>query len=80
MSKEAKLIRGQVRQVVKESLNDELVKVITEEVLKAVSARLSHMEKNVRETLALLDKRSKDISGFLVRQASTPAPQVGEKQ
>lgn len=76
MSKEAKLIRGQTRQIAKEMLTEEAVKAITAEVLKAVSERLSNMEKNVRDTLALLDKRSKDVSGYLVRQASTPSPQV----
>lgn len=80
MSKEAKLIRGQVRQVVAEILTEEMSKAITAEVLKAVSERLSHVEKNVRETLALLDKRSKDVSGYLVRQASAPAPQVTDNK
>lgn len=74
MSKEIKQIRGQVRQIVKELLNEELVAVIEKSVCEKMHARVEILAKNVKETMQRMDDRSKDVQGYLVRQATTVAP------
>jgi len=61
MSTNIKQLRGQLRQLVQELLETELVKAVEERLMKHVNARLD-----------IIDKRQKDISGFMVRQASLP--------
>lgn len=74
----AKLIRGQLRQIVQELLGEVLVATLREEIVKEVKEtyfepRLRKIESNVQETLQLVNQRSKDSLGYLVRQVTEPA-------
>lgn len=72
--KSAKQLRNQLRQIVKEVLPEVLTEALYKEVLSAMNGRINLIERNVKETLNLVDKRSKDISGYLVRQSTLPIP------
>lgn len=73
---DAKLIRGQLRQIVKEELKSVMLAELKAEVTKEVTAdmmkRLGALENLLREKLTVIDERSKDTMGLLVRQASIP--------
>lgn len=84
MGNEAKVIRGQLRQIAKELLPE----VMAAEVNKAQYARLQAeilsklklIEENVRDTLIKLDQRSKDAQAYIIRQvnsAVTPQEPTG---
>jgi hypothetical protein len=77
VSKDAKLIRGQVRQIVKEILpavlKDELLQAISKQLVANLTSKLTKIEENVKETLQAVDQRSKDSLSYLVRQASEPS-------
>lgn len=76
MANQVKVIRGQVRQVVKELLpellGNELIAAIEQQVSKSVHARMDYLSKNVKETLQAIDTRSKDATSYLVRQTTAP--------
>lgn len=61
-NKELKVLRGQIRQIVKELLPD----VLTSEVLLAIEQRLSAQ---VKEKLEQIDERQKDLQAYMVRLA-----------
>lgn len=73
----AKVIRGQLRQIVKEELENvmlaELRVAISKDVFVEVTKRLTALEDMVREKLTVIDERSKDVTGYLVRQVSKPS-------
>lgn len=80
MSKDAKLIRGQVRQVIKEVLPELLAKELTEEIFKKLMAHLNNrmdfVSTNAADSIAKLDNRQKEMHSYIVRQlnlAVTPA-------
>ncbi len=69
---EIKQIRGQLRQIAKELL-PELLHEQQYAALKAhVDARISEVEKFVKQTMTEMNERHKDTMGYLVRQSSTP--------
>ena len=57
MSKNTKELRGQVRQVVKELLDAELVRAVEEKLTKIVEAKLKKLE-----------DRQNDIIGMMIRK------------
>jgi hypothetical protein len=59
MSNQAKMLRGQVRAEVKELLQEELVKAVEEKLMKVILDRLDK-----------IDKKQKDIQGFMIRSLS----------
>lgn len=59
MSSDIKVLRGQVRQVVKEMLTEELAKAIEGILMKHIDKRLDE-----------IDKKQKDILGFTVRNTT----------
>jgi len=61
MSNDVKVLRGQLRQLVKELLTEELVKAVDDRVTKLTLDRLDKIE-----------KRQKDIFGFTVRNSAMP--------
>lgn len=69
MSNQAKVIRGQVRQVVKEILPEMLKAELYMELADKLQKQLKNVEAQVKETLERLDERSKDIQSYLVRQS-----------
>lgn len=77
MANPAKILRGQLRQIVKEILPDlltaEMKSKMHEELRVEVQKRLDNVTKNVKETLDTIDQRSKDVQGYLVRQTTQVA-------
>lgn len=83
MSNEAKVIRGQIRQIAKELLPEALASEINKEQYRRLSteimSKLKLIEDNVKDTLLKLDQRSKDAQAYIIRQvnsaaANPPAP------
>lgn len=76
---EAKVIRGQLRQIVKEELSNvilaELKAEISREVTRELMAKLKALEDMIKEKLTVIDERSKDTMGYLVRQTTAPTKQ-----
>ncbi len=56
MSKDIKVLRGQLRALVKEILTEEIVRAVEERLTKRMDARLDK-----------IDQKQKDILGFTVR-------------
>jgi uncharacterized coiled-coil protein SlyX len=67
MSKDAKALRGAVRQLVPEVLTDEAVKAIVAELNKRNAESWRQIENMVRFKLDALDKRSKEIESYVMR-------------
>ena len=74
MSKDVKLIRGQVRQIIKEVLPEVLTQELTQAILKDVMARLELSEKLIKSTLEEMNNRSKDVMSYVVRQSAVTQP------
>ncbi len=76
MSKDAKFVRGQIRQIVKEIMPDIMEQALKADVYNSLKGelltRLTMIETNVRQHLEKLDERQKDTLGYLIRQASAP--------
>lgn len=66
-----KQLRGQVRQVVKELLNEELIKQVHEILAKQISGELKKIEEETRKTMHEMNERHKNTMGFLVRNVTT---------
>jgi hypothetical protein len=65
MSNQAKDLRKQLRNVVQEVLPE----LLQSELVKAVEQKL---RKEMNDRLNLIDKRQKDIQGYVVRQSNSP--------
>jgi argonaute-like protein implicated in RNA metabolism and viral defense len=63
---EIKLIRGQVRQIVKEELPNILKEQLFEELKKHVDSRMNEVQKFVKETMDLMNTRQKEVLKYLV--------------
>lgn len=63
---DVKLLRGQVRQVVKEILPEVLNEQQYIELRKHVDSRLSEVEKYIKETMDLMNTRQKEVLKYLV--------------
>lgn len=78
--KNVKLIRGQIRQAVKEILPEvltaELVNNLGTGLSVAVNKRLDEVTNHVKSVLDTVDERSKEVQNYIIRQtaASTPLP------
>lgn len=72
MSKDAKVIRGQVRQVVKEVLpsilESEAFNALYSKLAKELQEKLEIIQYNVTESLKTMDGRSKDVQQFIMNQ------------
>lgn len=71
---DAKVIRGQVRQVVKEVMPEILRAEITEQVRKELTAkfdrRFTELAKHLQATMDAIEQRSKDVQAYVVRQSA----------
>jgi hypothetical protein len=72
MSKDTKLLRGQVRQAVKEMMDSEFSDQLKRELSKQINDRLDAIVKNIQDTLKGMDDRSKDIQDYIVRASLNP--------
>lgn len=70
--KDTKLIRGQLRQVLKEILPETLTEAQFELLNKKIDARLEQITEDTKATMREMNQRHKDTMGFLVRQVSSP--------
>lgn len=70
--------RRQIRAVVQEMLPQVFKQELTQEVYnrlsKEMNTKLNSLEKYIKDTLELLDKRSSDSLSYLVRNASIAQP------
>lgn len=69
-SKEAKVIKGQLRQIVKEILPELIAKELESELYKGLTRRIKDLEDHVKKTVHDMNERHKDTMGYIVRQAS----------
>jgi Fe-S cluster biosynthesis and repair protein YggX len=77
MSKEAKVIRGQLRQLVPALLEEEVCKAIYAKLHKENVERWGRIETMIKEKLSQIDNRAKDVQSYIMREvanASTPPP------
>lgn len=74
MGSAAKVIRGQVRQVVQEILqevlSEELVAALEKKLTETQNIRLTAVEDFVKPEIEKMNKRSKEIHGYLVREVA----------
>lgn len=70
--KDTKLIRGQLRQVLKEILPETLTEAQFELLNKKIDARLEQITEDTKATMREMNARHRDTMGFLVRQVSSP--------
>lgn len=67
MSKDAKMLRGQLRQIAKEILPE----VLTRELVEAIR---NELRQEILIKLNAIDERNKDIQAYMVRQSSPVVP------
>lgn len=74
--KSVKLLRGQVRQAVKEMLpqvlGTETIQSIHKDLTGAINSRLDNITKVMENALNKLDERSKDVQSYVVRNMGVP--------
>lgn len=76
----AKLLRKQLRNVVQEILGEvltsELVTEVEKRLVERQDARMTGLAHAIREVVAKVDERSKEVQGYLIRAATPQAPQA----
>lgn len=84
MAKDTKLLRGQIRQVVKEILpevlTEELTKVIQLQLQAIIKAQLNSIEAQVKDSLQALDDRSREVQSYVIRQVAKDTFVSSDKQ
>lgn len=75
MSKEAKVIRGQLRQIVKEMFVELVSTELYTALQKENASRLEQIANNVNETLASISARQKDVQSMIMRELFTQKAQ-----
>lgn len=65
--KNLKAIRGQVRQIVKELLSDELVDARQKEIAALVNKRLDAIDAFIKAQVSEMQERSKEVQSYVVR-------------
>ncbi len=83
MAKDAKLIRGQVRQIVKEILPEvlkvEFAESIRKELTEQLRASMVPLDADVRLSMDNLNKRYQELASYILRQfEASVAPVVPE--
>lgn len=72
MSKDTKLIRGQVRQVVKETLPSLLQTEVFHEMYatlqKEMIAKLEYIHNDIQESLKRMNSKAQDVQAFMLNQ------------
>lgn len=86
MSKEAKLVRGQLRQLAKEMLPEALATALATDQYKSlqkeIHGKLAVIQAQVTDTLTRIDERSKEMQMFVMRQVAngTQVPTMEVKE
>lgn len=80
MANQAKVLRGQLKQIVLDLLpnilTEELKTRIYTELANMIQVRLQGIESEVKSTMNEINNRSKDAQDYLVRQVSSPIPSL----
>lgn len=76
-----KMLRGQVRQIVKELLPEVFKEELTKAIQKEIEERLNRVDSHVKAAVAEMNERSKETQNYVVRnlvlattQAAAPKP------
>ncbi len=69
----AKVVRGQLRQIAKELLPEVINQEQYEVLKKHIDSRINEIEAFVKKTLTEMNENHKNTMGYLVRQATLPA-------
>jgi hypothetical protein len=69
----AKDIRKQVRNVIQELIPELLTKEVVDAITKQMHERVTKLENDTKAQMKEMNERHKDVMGYLVRQASSPA-------
>ena len=64
-----KILRGQVRQIVKELLPEVFSSEILSELRKEQKSELDKLAAHVKEQMKLIEDRTKDVQSFLIRES-----------
>lgn len=67
-----KQLRGQVRQIVKELLAEEMKTQLYAELQKEIKDQVSQVQKLIMQSLEQLDKNQKDFQSYLLREMQKP--------
>lgn len=79
MGSDAKLIRGQLRQIAKEVLPEVMAGELFVKLQEEQRARLNEIAKMVNERLDAIESRSKDVQSFIMREVANqtaPKPEL----
>lgn len=83
MSNPIKQLRGQVRQLVKEMLPEvfktEFIAALHKSIAEQVDKRLDNLMSYNRAALDVIDKRSKDVEAYVIREMARNAPKPTEE-
>ena len=79
MSNNAKVMRGQLRQIVKEMLPEILSGELLATIQNDNTKRLEEVKTMVRDALTQMDNRSKNVQDMIVRLTSNPLPAPTEE-
>lgn len=76
-SKDAKLLRGQLRQIVKEMLPELIKQELFTESTSLIRSRLEEINKMVKSELTRIDDRQKDIQALIMKElAASSLPKL----
>ncbi len=78
MSNQAKVIRGQLKQIALEALPAVIQSELYKELQKQTDARLNAIDKHIRDTLKQLEEKQKDFFNSIIRQSVLKNPIVKE--
>lgn len=78
MSKEAKLVRGQLRQIAKELLPDLIASELNAKLEAQMRTKLNEIHTMVKDTLTRIDDRQKDVQNLIIRELAKASPVVAE--
>lgn len=74
MSNQAKLLRGQLKQIVAEQFPELVTKGILDEVNKLIDQRLNAIDKHIKGTLQQLEEKQKDFFNSIIRSSVLKNP------
>ena len=80
MSNPKKDLRNQLRQLMPEVLETELVNAVYKKIAEDLRTRLQNIDQYVKDAVAIMEQRSKDAAAFVIRAASGVQPPKTEEK
>lgn len=77
---DAKLIRGQLRQIAKDLLPEVMAQELFVKLQEENRARLTEIAKMVNTRLTEIENRSKDVQSYIMREMANSMPTVAPSQ